>query len=485
MAVQGWRSMRAVVVAGWVVLLGGGLRADTDWGPLYSRDTTVDGARRLRVLGPFFERQEAEDLSFAAVRPVWNRIDDSTRTRTLTEVLWPVGMFKDLGADRSWRFLPAYGNNYDTARDDSRRRFTILPLYFSGRDAAGETYRGLFPLWGSMHEWLGYDEVDFRLFPLYLRSVKKDQETTSWLWPIYSRTRGGDVDRFRVFPLYGRSTTKDRWSKRFILWPFWNQVEYLYPGDEGGGFILFPLYGSVHTQKSAMHWILPPLFKWGGDETERVLHCPWPIVTIQHGKEEKVHVWPLWGRRERNNVSQGFYLFPLGWWSRAERPDSVRTWSAFMPLFYRDATVTRPTDGTAPVQRAGTFKIWPLWSYQREDDVSRLRVLDLWPGRPVRGIEKNFSPFWTLYARTGAGAAMESELLWGLYRHRRDGQGGGRLSVFPLFETERGAADGGSARWSVLKGLCGYARTGDKRQFRFMYFFKIGGGSDAAGAVKD
>jgi len=69
-----------------------------------------------------------------------------------------------------------------------------------------------------------------------------------------------DVHRWRVFPFYGISRSDDRWTKRFVMWPFWTSVKYEYPNQKGGGFILWPLFGKVDVGENYSRSFLPPFF---------------------------------------------------------------------------------------------------------------------------------------------------------------------------------------------------------------------------------
>ena len=54
-----------------------GLRGPFDAGFVASRDTTPEGHARLRVLGPFFEKQESDGKDFIAFRPFYGRASDA------------------------------------------------------------------------------------------------------------------------------------------------------------------------------------------------------------------------------------------------------------------------------------------------------------------------------------------------------------------------------------------------------------------------
>ena len=82
--------------------------------------------------------------------------------------------------------------------------------------------------------------------------------------------------------------------------------------------------------------------------------------------------------------------------------------------------------------------------------------------------------------RRWRGGDRETELLWGLYRRSARGDEAARTSVFPLVEwsgDRRAGADRSS--WSLLKGLAGSEREGDRRTWRLLYFIRFSTGGNA------
>jgi hypothetical protein len=121
---------------------------------------------------------------------------------------------------------------------------------------------------------------------------------------------------------------------------------------------------------------------------------------------------------------------------------------------------------------AVNVRFWPLFTYRREGDGSRLRIPELWPLPPTAGVEQNWAPLWSVYRRSRWFGSEEDEFLWGLCRHRSD-RSGWRMSVYPLFAA--GAGDGGrSSEWSILEGLVGYRRSDLGRVLKFLYVISIG-----------
>jgi hypothetical protein len=351
--------------------------------------------------------------------------------------------------------------------EGDRYRLWLFP-FLMGRDARGESYAGLFPLYGSVHEFIGQDEIDFVLFPLYARLQQNDQETVHWLWPLISRTTAPGLERFRVLPFYGRASCEGVYEKRTILWPFWSSVRYLDPREPGHGFLLFPLYGRVETTQQTTWTVLPPLIRWSEGPTLRERNVPWPFVQTSAGETDKFYLWPLWGWKSSGDEVKRFYLWPFV--EQRERHSARATVRRFelQPVVFVESwwDASPPPPDLQPAARY--VRVWPLMSYAREGEHKRVRVPDLWFAKRTRPIERNLAPLWTLYTHESGPGGFEDELLWGLFRYRRQ-DGAARGSVFPLVRWERDAAASGRREWDVLYGLVGYRREGDARGVTLAY----------------
>jgi hypothetical protein len=126
--------------------------------------------------------------------------------------------------------------------------------------------------------------------------------------------------------------------------------------------------------------------------------------------------------------------------------------------------------GTVSIVDGRYFKLWPLLSYRRENALSRIRGVELWPVKDMDGIERNWGPLWTLYTHASHERVTEDELLWGLFRYRRDEEKIHNLSLFPLFRVSQSPAGGSpTGGWSVLLGLVGYEKEGLRKTLRLLY----------------
>ena len=451
-------------------------------GPLYRSTPDFEGHAGFRAMGPLVEHRRATSgKSFTAVRPFWGRVSDPAQARTVNDVLWPLSVFKTRQGELYWWLWPAFGHDFDVEAPASRHRWTVFPILFGGRNAEGDGYFAVFPLGGTLRDILGRDRSWFVLFPLYASSWQGENHTRSVLWPVYSHTRGGDLSRWRVWPLYGYSHNPERWTKRFVLWPIWTSVEYHYPDQEGGGFVLFPLYGKVDLLDRQSRMLLPPFFKLEWGETDHLaFHAPWPILQyVRNPDQNRFYVFPLGGRRRIGHDHSWFALWPVMSGRRTERPREIVTQFRFVPFWYYEHVRSRVRPQTEPEQPAlpaesaeslsRYMRLWPLALYRRERAHSVTRVPDLWPLRQTPGIERNWAPLWTLYQRERAGDRTLTELLWGMVRWKRS-DACRELRIFPVVESHHGLD---ARSWRFLYGLLGYRRDDLQKSYQLLYFLRI------------
>jgi len=457
--------------------LGGGVFAGAepvvqlDWGPFFARWQDVRGAERTRFLGPIGQTVSAPDgNAMQAVHPFYFSLQDAEHDLTRTDVLWPLFVRRTREDAVYWRFLLSYYWNWDMNDSDSPWRFWSLPFYFQGRDHRGEPYLALFPLAGSIHDFFFWDRINFVLFPLFVQSQMNEIQANSFLWPFISRTEGPGIERFRIFPFYGYNTRENEGRRTFVLWPFWNQVHYTLPRNPGRGWILFPLAGHLQRANEETWWVIPPFFRYTRSDKQNQFFGPWPLLQTAEGEVDKFYLFPFYGRKSHAGKEQRFFLWPLGHHETAERRTGHKTKTRFIP-FYQRYVEDVVEDGLLEGRRHYT-KIWPLGSHLSEEDgqVQRTAVLDL---NPFRGgaIERNYATFWQIFLRTRVEDAVDTEVLWGLYRSARRGEDYQYRSLFPLINYSR-EPDGG--HFQLLKGLLGRRRQGDKTRWRVLYLFRFG-----------
>lgn len=480
------RWWHGLVLLGWVVFAVGGTAVavpcrelEVDLGPIAARWSS-ERSEGTCLLGPLVESVRTPEGRFFAVRPLYARAEDLDDKMVVYDYLWPLAgrrVFRGELVDRVLIFWRQVDDVNDTS---SRRRTWLLPVYFQGRDRAGARYRAVFPLLGSIHEIFGLDRVFFVLFPLYSHSQKNDLDTHNFFWPIVSRTTGEGVYRFRVFPFYGISRRDEAFEKKFILWPVWTSVRYDYAQSRGGGYILFPLWGHLKLSDQESWWVLPPFFRFHRGEKMNLVYAPWPLVQWSEGEVDKLYLWPLWGRRDTGAVKSWFALWPIMWHWRIERVGGETHRFLLLPFLYheeyRRAAGRQPGGPGDGEVESWYCKLWPLISYRRQGEQRRLRVLALWPLKESPPVERSWSKLWRVYEYDADGDCARSELLWGWYRHGRQGRESCYWSLFPLFDMKSDRRGEGVVRWNLLKGLVGYERKAQRKSWRLLYWFRLGGG---------
>lgn len=459
-----------------------------DLGPIISRHRDVNGEWRLKILGPLYEHASRDDgMNLHAVRPLYSTVRDPSRDRRMSDYLWPVGTRRRIQDESQWRWLVFMGFNHTTNDPGDRYRTWLIPFYFQGRTDSGKTYRALFPIGGSIHDFFGRDRISFVLFPLYSTSSLKDMSTVNFLWPLISRTRTDDdrVYRARFFPFYGVNREEGRFNKRFILWPFYTEVEYTHKNSKGRGHMVFPLYGTLNITTEKTLWLLPPFFRFTKGDERNIIHAPWPFYQRVTGKDIDLHyVWPFWGHRQTGSRERSFVLWPFFWSDADKRPGSRSHRLMAVPFFSH--TVVRADPEPAVVEGqpespslARRHKVWPLYSYRREGEASRFRFVELWPFADAPSVDRNLAPLWTLYSRYANKGNVDTEILWGLYRNQKRAEHGRYVSLFPLFDYRRDdQVDQPRRSWNILKGLIGYEREGERHTYRFLYLLKVRTGKE-------
>jgi len=404
-------------------------------------------------LNPFYDNLQTEEGSFFAVRPFYSHT--VLEEGEIRDVFWPLYSRKSFKDEKTSRALIFWWTHTFNAQEESpRNRNWLFPFYFQGRDVNGENYFALFPLGGTIYEFLGRDRISFALFPMFGKSQINEVKTTSVLWPIYSRTRGDGIQRDRIFPIVGKTVLENKYEKKFILWPFWTSVDYFYPGDSGSSWILFPICGRANLENEKTLWVIPPFFRFTTGERENRMYCPWPFFQKKDNeRHNKLYVWPLWGRdRYAGGISHRNFLFwPIFWSERTEQTHLTKTRRMALPFFYLERNFLReegvPKEEQTEISKA--WKIWPLMSWQREEHASRFRMLELWPIESGP-IERNWAPLWTLYKRTEVDGLIRKDLLWFVWHSERS-------DAKDRFE------------WSLLKGLLEYKKKADSKGGRLLW----------------
>ena len=399
-------------------------------------------------IGPIVERQaiDAETKLFA-LRPIYSHEQTASELgefRSVTDVLWPLGTVSRRDDRYYWRFLLFYGMGGGKSRvegGDDAWRFRLFPLVFSGRTIDGDSYAALFPIGGTIRNFLVFDRVSFFLFPLYADGETAGTEMRTILWPFYLERHGPRIDQTRVWPFWGERERRglrqtDRAS--FTLWPFWTETSTRGEHVNGSSFMLFPIYGHSRHERARKGveetWhVVPPLFSYGrGDDGFRRLNAPWPFIRqLDHDLVHERHVWPICGVTTNDHLRDEYAAWPF--FRRTSTTDGLSRRSYLhAPLpFYFHSEVAPISTNVAPQSYT---RIWPLYSHREGPSGTRTRIPELTLWSMSEPIERNWAPLWTLYShRTRPDGAYCTDLLWGLFSWGRNAESRRFVRLFWLF----------------------------------------------------
>lgn len=450
---------------------------------LYGRSKGGDEIGFTEEFGPFYEHVEtrsgAQRTSF---RPfLYTSVKSSPEDNAaLHEILWPVFSRTSRGEQYSWRFLVWFGGCDDAETDEPSKWTWLFPLWFSGHTNDGESYAALFPVYGTVRN-IFIDRVSFVLFPIWVEMDKGKQHSWSFLWPIFSRTRGGGTDAFRVFPFWGRASREDKYDAYFVMWPIWNSAVY-YGDNPGSSWMLFPLAGYVNTENEVRRMFLPPFFSfaYGRGDTPyyRSINCPWPLVVVRDDlTSSKRSFFPFYSRTyDRNGRYESvWYLWPFFRTRTARHGYMCERSFSFFPLYYRSKMAEdSDKDGEYETVVENFSRIWPVYSFRSDIKNNFIKIPDFSLSKRSGGWDRNFLGMFTVFTYGSAGSRYDWNFLWGAYAYGR-GEGYRRVNIFPFYS---GRTDGEESEWSFLCGLLGRERHDKQRYWKWLWFF--GGAPDTA-----
>lgn len=437
-------------------------------------------AAGLEALGPVVEWERGAEGSHFNFRPIYYRGYDPLGNITESDYLWPLGFgTKRPDLNRTFVF-PFYLSDRETFTDGSAQRRTILlPLWYS-KSAHGEEPASwlLFPLAGSLHNFYQRDKVTIILWPLYIKQQRPEAKSWSFIYPVFGYVSWNDGGRgYKFWPLYGRNSRPEphRMINSFALWPIW---QYQYAKVEQGEikrWWVFPFVGHIQEPKGYEWAYLWPFF---GKRVDRNLDqstwwYPWPLLGHRKGGEVRGRWFlPVYAWEQRGTQRTAQFLWPLGWHRSENKPLERNRSTRLIPLAFSEKE-TRPVIGDT-----GAWQAWPLMKWRNEKEFKQFETLSLFPMRNYVPWERHFAPFFRVFEyRFDEEPQISSwRFLWRVVRVD-SGPDLRYAEVTPLFTMHRAIGDKPATRWSVLKGLVGYERTPERRNWQLLYIVRFGSGS--------
>jgi hypothetical protein len=356
--------------------------AELNVAPLFARHT-LPGWETAEALGGAVRHEADAAAKRWALSPLWwteRRPDGSAEA----DFLFALGRYRSEPERElsSWRLFPLGWWRSERRSDGIRDSdwSVLLWLIAGGSSEDGENYFWFFPFGGVGRDVLTYDEFQFALWPLWIRSTKDERRATHVLWPLFG-WQDGSEDGWRFFPFYGRAEVPGKYRRSFWLWPFLNFAEDgLDLEHPRKGWLAFLIGGHVTQGDFEARSVLWPFFTWESQPSRgHRSFTIWPLLRFETNEAEGrtvQRVLPFWIRFRDPGTEFRSVLWPIFWWRRDRLDDDgERTAWYGLPLFF--ASRSQWSDGSTSEQT----RFWPLFSERTERDGARtVRILD--PGIP-------------------------------------------------------------------------------------------------------
>ncbi len=353
-----------------------------------------------------YERTTApgqEEFIFRLPLPFYGRYKNEERAYTFHHALYPIFYSHGTNHWKKWTagFIFTGDDFYHEDTEKDTDLFLSPLLYWGWGDSEKERYISFFPFYGRIKNKLGWNEINFVLFPLYAGWTYKEYRAHSILWPFVMWGGSETRDDLRIFPFYSRKTHRGKYRKYSIMWPFvqWGH-EALDKKEPRGYFLAWPFYmrkwsrdGNLSAHGFLNLILLPPLLAWGSDKKTNsfglnVLFL-YQYETNDSPYTRKHVLFPFYGYYQTANRSTEFFG---PFYTRLKSHSVIfesRTHIAgpVLPMYWK-------TDRyyLKDWKRQSFLKMWPFFQYAKDTKGNmEFRSLVLWPARADK-FEKYWGP---------------------------------------------------------------------------------------------
>jgi len=439
-----------------------GTAGEMAFGPLlHDFKLTLDRGERTEAIGPLFYRERQPEIRTWAIPPLMSYKLDEGVDASEFDFVYPLLTYDRFGEEYRYQLFQWLSWSGGRAlKDTNVHRFTLFPLYFQQRSKISErNYTAVWPFFGRVENRLFRDEIEFVLWPIYVKTrrgagsalspesftapvvrnieARRSGVTTyNYLLPLFHVRRADGLKGWQFWPLAGHEHKEvtyrtNIWGeaelvaghdKLFSLWPvYFRQDTGIGTENPAKARVVLPFYSSFRSplrDSTSYGW---PLGVTVTDDRARKYHeigAPWPFVVFANGEGKTTRrVWPFYSRASNTNIETGWYLWPLYRFKRIDAAPLERERNRVLFFLYSDTREKNTETGSEYRRRES----WPLFQHRRErDGRERLQILSLLePFAPTsHSIERNYSPLWSLWraeSNPQTGTSSQS-FLWNLYR---------------------------------------------------------------------
>lgn len=433
-------------------------------GPLFSKHELTLSLGTGTEAGAFlYSRSITADEESWALSPLMSGLRYPKVDANEFDLLYPLFTYDRYGPESRWQIFQIFNFNHsESVQDLDERRFTLFPFYYQQRSSdPKENYTALWPFYGHLRNRLFYAEIDFALWPVYVRTRRVasatnpaeeqflspffqwrqtrrvDVTTHSVLAPIFHWRTGPGLKGWQAWPLVGWEKKEithrtNHWDEvelvggyqnQFIIWPlFMKQTRKIGTPAMERFVSVLPLYSrlrSGHRDSTTYLWPIGLTITDDRARQYKEVGAPWPFIVFARGEGKTTsRVFPFYSHAENESLRSDFILWPLYKYNEIKAETYERRRSRLVWFLFQK---TVDDDLTSDHDRH-RLDLWPLFVHSRDfNGDTRLQLIapieSLLPR--AKSIERNYAPLWSVWrsehnAKTGA---RSQSLLWNLYRH--------------------------------------------------------------------
>ncbi len=349
------------------------------------------------------------------IRPFYGQYKNYERAYDYHYILYPVFTLHGTNYWRRWTWLYFFsGDDFyhkDSGRDSDRMLFLLKQ---GSGDSEEDDYFGIFPFYGTIKDFFGYEEFHYVLFPLYASWSYKDFTAYSVLWPVflYGSSTNKKRSELRIFPLYSSKEHKGKYKRTSMIWPLfqWGS-EALDKKEPRHYFFSFPLFGYKYSDDDNLFawtflWLplIGGLASYGRDEVkqEKNFNFLWFIFQYHRSEDPGIrryvfapfYFYYRFGQIEHEATpyyKEASFITPLAGQLRTYSSIMDSEYNYLLPLYLESS---RYYHKEREVERY--LKVWPFFQYYSDSQGRRsFRSLTLLPWR-ADNFDKAFGPIFSL-----------------------------------------------------------------------------------------
>jgi len=431
-------------------------------------------------LGPFFEFKKDSGSKVYAFRPLfYYEANYELKYRSL-DIVYPFIGYEEDNQQNQFQalfYLIRYKNfnDYDNLEEKNFSIFPILDISWSGKEE--NDYFSLFPIYGKLKNKFSKDQIDYFLFPLYLKTQRKNSHNTHFLWPIFSKTEGKYVSGFKLWPLFGYMNKVDNQGleitkeSKFFLWPFYSYKKDLTKGLNLEEKAFFPFYLSSTSTIHEARTYLWPFFNVYVDKlrNQKTYNMPWPFIQYKQGINIKSkRFFPFYSYVKTKNVEKGFFLWPTYKYKNEILGTDYFKTKSFLFFLYKQDTYY---DLRKNIIKKEFSSFWPIYSIDSDLNGYDLRIFS-----PVESffsnnvkVRKIWSPLWSVIRIRDDSFSSETSILFNFLSYKNNKVDKIKeVSVNFLLPIISNQSTPKSNKFNVLGGLLGI-ETGEETKIRILY----------------